>query len=235
MRCFAWIFVSLVAFATFPQMSAQSPATVEYNVVDDFSTASNPNGPWSYLLVRSFASNGEIDGKYAPLEVANPLKNDIGWGQLVTSDVAVSFFQLTDDEGGKYWLPDERDHLAMRTATLASDEDRWQAPVLAWTAPSDGVVEINYTVKNISTEYPVSIALDKLAAGSLVSISPLTPVDPGETTTLKFPGIAVKAGDQIQFYRDAYVNQADTILLDDTSMLRFTPGQSSGVNSKKTP
>ena len=189
-----------------------------------------------------------INGKYALLEVPNPLKNDIGWGPRVTEDLSYSLFQLTDDKGGQYWIPAERDHLALHASTLPADGDRWQAAVLAWTAPSDGVVDINYTVKNIaaaaisadtsadtSADEAVGIALDKFAAGSLDAIYPLTPLAAGETTTLKYPGIAVKKGDQIQFYRDAYVNQRGLILFEDTSTLKFSPASSSGIKAKKIP
>ena len=87
----------------------------------------------------------------------------------------------------------------------------------------------------MSADEAVGIALDKFAAGSLDSIYTLTPLAAGETTTLKYPGIAVKKGDQIQFYRDAYVNQRGLILFDDTSTLTFSPASSSGMNAKKIP
>jgi hypothetical protein len=225
----------LAAFlGSFP-WSAQSATSVVHNVVQEFSSASNPNGPWSYLFASSLASQGEINGKYALLEVPNPGKNDTGWGPPAAEDQSYSIFQLTDDKGGQYWLPAELTCLALHASTLPADGDRWQAAVLAWTAPSDGVVDINYTVKNISADDPVGIELDKFAAGSLDPIYPLTPLAAGETTTLNYAGIAVKDGDQIQFYRDAYVNQRGLILLEDTSTLTFTPASSSAMDVKKIP
>jgi len=240
----SWALVLLAALpASFP-LPAQSATPVVHNVVQEFSSASNPNGPWSYLFARSLAAKGEINGEYALLEIPNPGKNDIGWGPRITEDQSFSLFQLTDDKGGQYWIPSELSCLALHASTLPTDGDHWQAAVLAWTAPSDGVVDINYTVKNIaagaisadtSADEPIGIALDKFAAGSLDAIYTLTPLAAGETTTLKYPGIAVKKGDQIQFYRDAYVNQRGLILLDDTSTLTFSPASSSGMNAKKIP
>lgn len=239
----SWALVLLAALpASFP-LQAQSATPVVHNVVQEFSSASNPNGPWSYLFARALASKGEINGKYALLEVPNPGKNDTGWGPPGPDDQSYSLFQLTDDKGGQYWIPSELTSLVLHASTLPADGDHWQAAVLAWTAPSDGVVDINYTVKNIATnssaempaDDPVGIELDKFSAGSLDAIYPLTPLAAGETTTLKYPGIAVKKGDQIQFYRDAYVNQRGLILLDDTSTLTFSPASSSGMNAKKNP
>ena len=244
----SWAIVLLAALpASFP-LPARSATPVVHNVVQEFSSDSNPNGPWSYLFARSLASKGEINGKYALLEIPNPGKNDIGWGPRITEDQSFSLFQLTDDKGGQYWIPAELTSLVLHASTLPTDEDHWQAAVLAWTAPSDGVVDINYTVKNIaaaaisadtsaamSADEAVGIALDKFAAGSLDSIYTLTPLAAGETTTLQYPGIAVKQGDQIQFYRDAYVNQRGLILFEDTSTLTFSPASSSGMNAKKTP
>ena len=278
----SWAFGLLAALpASFP-WPAQSATPVVHNVVQEFSSASNPNGPWSYLFARSLASKGEINGEYALLEIPNPGKNDIGWGPRITEDQSFSLFQLTDDKGGRYWIPMELTSLALHASTLPTDADHWQAVVLAWTAPSDGVVDINYTVKNIaagaiSADDPIGIALDKFSAGSLdsiytltplaagetttlkniapaplstdtsadisadeaigielgkfgagsvESIYPLTPLAAGETTTLQYPGIAVKQGDQIQFYRDAYVNQRGLILFEDTSTLTFSPASS---------
>lgn len=239
----SWALVLLAALpASFP-LRAQSATPVVHNVVQEFSSASNPNGPWSYLFARSLASKGEINGEYALLEIPNPGKNDTGWGPRITEDQSFSLFQLTDDKGGQYWIPSEFTSLVLHASTLPTDGDHWQAAVLAWTAPSDGAVDINYTVKNIATnssaempaDDPVGIELDKFSAGSLDAIYPLTPLAAGETATLKYPGIAVKKGDQIQFYRDAYVNQRGLILLEDTSTLTFSPASSLGMNAKKTP
>lgn len=239
----SWAFGLLAALpASFP-WPAQSATPVVHNVVQEFSSASNPNGPWSYLFARSLASKGEINGEYALLEIPNPGKNDIGWGPRITEDQSFSLFQLTDDKGGRYWIPMELTSLALHASTLPTDADHWQAVVLAWTAPSDGVVDINYTVKNIapaplsadtstemsgdiSADEAIGIELGKFGAGSVESIYPLTPLAAGETTTLQYPGIAVKQGDQIQFYRDAYVNQRGLILFEDTSTLTFSPASS---------
>jgi hypothetical protein len=230
------------SLASFP-WPAQCATPVVHNVVQEFSSVSNPNGPWSYLFARSLASKGEINGEYALLEIPNPGKNDTGWGPPGPDGQSFSLFQLTDDKGGQYWVPSELSCLALHASTLPTDGDHWQAAVLAWTAPSDGTVDINYTVKNIAAnssaempaDDPVGIELGKFAAGSLDTIYPLTPLAAGETTTLNYPGIAVNKGDQIQFYRDAYVNQRGLILFDDTSTLTFSPASSSGMNAKKTP
>jgi len=106
----------------------------------------------------------------------------------------------------------------------------WTATLLTWTAPTAGTVDVSYLASAISSDQAmgtgqtVFASLDLWNGTSVVNLAAQRGlVVDGSSSTFTATGVAVNAGDQIQFWRDGMANQQGTVLLDGTlTTLTFT-------------
>jgi len=103
----------------------------------------------------------------------------------------------------------------------------WTGALLSWQAPSAGTVDVSYLASAISTAQSggtgqtIYASLDLWNGISVVNLAAQRGlVADGASSTFSATSVAVNAGDQIQFWRDGFVSQQGTVLLNGT--LTFT-------------
>ena len=100
----------------------------------------------------------------------------------------------------------------------------WSDTILTWQAPSAGTVDVSYNVSAIAYSGqslgPVYAEIDLWNGITVTNVAAQQSLAVGSSTTFTATGVAVAAGDQIQFWRNGYSNQSAQLLLDGT--LTFT-------------
>ncbi len=88
----------------------------------------------------------------------------------------------------------------------------WANTILTWQAPTAGIVDVNYAVTNAGTNTTYA-ELDLWNGATLTSLFPQTQLIGGASASFVATGILVNPGDQIQFWRDGFVDQQTRLLL----------------------
>ena len=214
-KSFLSLVCPLIAIAAVLGAANQSEAVV-WSLADDFSYASNPNGPWSYHLDTIFDP--------AAFPLLTTATRDAN--QLWTTDFPTPPTMWSDADG--YW------GIGKNTAgveQLASDGTRWgvdevllhprgdanlaipQRLVIGWTAPEALWVDVNYTFEDRGPGGQVGYRLQKRSGAVDTVITEFGVGGTTDTGPINRSELAVPmlAGDQLYFRVDTWGDPAGDI------------------------
>ncbi len=191
------IVVSFIAASVCVAIYTQSNcnAAVIYDATSEFSTASNPNGVWSY----HFSNDTVRDGTYSLLTELDPLNGGPAGGSLVWhADAGVSLAQRpfagvnTTSPGSSSWAVGE---LAIHPGQSGGGSGAAMA-ILSWTSPVTGTADIDFSLAmglsgNVLWFFEKNDSTITLASGTLVGSS--------ATDTFSLSNISINTGDRLNF------------------------------------
>ncbi len=195
------IVVSFIAASVFAAAFTQSncSAAVIYDATSEFSTASNPNGVWSY----QFSNDTVRDGTYSLLTELDPLNVGPAGGSLVWhADAGVPRAQRpfagvnTTTRGTSSWAVGE---LAIHPGQSAGGSGAGMA-ILSWTSPVTGTADIDFSLAmglfgNVLWFFERNDSSITLASGTLVGAT--------ATDTFSLSNISINTGDRLNFVVDS--------------------------------
>ena len=165
----------------------------------EFSTASNPNGVWSY----HFSNDTVRDGTYSLLTEVDPLNGGPAGGSLVWhADAGVPLAQRpfagvnTTTPGASSWALGE---LAIHPGKSGGGSGASMA-ILSWTNPFTGTADIDFSLAmglsgNVLWFFEQNDSSNTLASGTLVGSS--------ATDTFSLSNISINIGDRLNFVVDS--------------------------------
>lgn len=122
-------FISCILAAA--ALGQRSQAQTIYNLSADFSTSSNPNGPWSYDK-----GNSPIGTSFVASGPPFPVSGWLGWGAHVSMDASIS--KVITVSGG--WHDLQIGDVLIHTAS----QPYLPGPMsIAWTSPGAGTISID--------------------------------------------------------------------------------------------
>lgn len=192
-------------------------ATTIYDVANDFSTTSNPNGVWSYGYYTS-ASDGNpatftlytvhgkaLDNNGNPTELDAWKFNEDGWSNIIhnPTDSSITEFDVIT------WAPN--------ALTLFSNDNSRGFAAARWTAPMAGTADVATTWMPVYPGVPLATEYAILGHAGTYSVLYTHTQWGFVEDTWGATGLTIAAGDTIDF---AIVNQNVTQL---DATIRFSP------------
>ena len=232
--------VGQIAFSGTISLGPPSLTTV-YDLVADFAYlalpagagyayAQNESATWTYQYRNNSTPFHEHDGTYDLLAVGyNQHWRGLGLASLDGNGWPAGARVLgvvnAGDQPAGVLVPDPPstvNFLQLRTGTGANSF--WEPAVIVWKAPAAGSAAVSITATNASpaATQPTNLSLDHWDGATLTILDPSPLLAGGNSDTLT-ANLTVEAGDEIQVWRDSWVDQQGVIALTGTISLTSTP------------